>query len=164
MRNDPALFPSVHRSRSGATVWPIAVGLFYGTFAAAMIGFTVWTTGQKEDLVSPDYYARTVVHQDHLNSLARARAIPASLAPAADGKSLVLQSPGGLAGTASEVRVSLYRPSSAALDRKLPAAFDPSGSVALPLEPPLAPGHWRASLAWTLDNQPYLKEFSFLAP
>lgn len=162
MRIDSGSCPAA--PRAGATVWPIAVGLFYGTFAAAMIGFTIWSTGQKEELVSPDYYAREVAHQGHIDSVARARAIPATLALAPDGKSLVVQSPAGLSSTAGEVRVSLYRPSSAALDRKLPAAFDPSGSLALPLDPPLASGHWRASLAWTLDNQTYLKEFSFLAP
>jgi hypothetical protein len=149
----------IHRPRAGATLWPMGVAMAYGAFAAAMIGFTIWTTGQREELVSKDYYAREVTHQTHIDAVARARPLPVRLNLTAAG--LTLESPPGLASVSTNVVVSLYRPSSAALDRLLPSAFDPAGSRLIPLEPALAPGFWRASVRWNMNGQDYLTETTF---
>lgn len=156
--------PSLRPSRSGATLWPVAVGLFYGTFAAGMIGFAIWSGGHGEELVAKDYYARTVTHQAHMESAARGRAIEVSLEPSADATGLRLQTPPGLAAVATEVRIELYRPSRAALDVKLDTAFDPTGQGTVALATPLASGLWRATVFWKLDHQDYLREFSFHIP
>jgi hypothetical protein len=150
---------AIHRPRAGATLWPLGVAMAYGTFAAAMIGFTIWSTGQREELVSRDYYAREVAHQTHMDAVARARPLPVRLSLVAGG--LSLESPPGLASSATNVEVSLYRPSSAALDRLLPSAFDPTGTRMIPLEPALSPGFWRASVRWNMNGQEYLTETTF---
>jgi hypothetical protein len=139
------------------TFWPYGIALGYGLFAVAMFGFAIWSTGHREQLVAPDYYARTLGEAER--QAARQRASTANLALAAQPDGLRVLGAEALAG-AEGLEMALYRPSDAALDRVLAVAGDGFAAT----HPPLAPGLWQATLRWRQAGLDHAREFTLHLP
>jgi hypothetical protein len=140
--------------------WGIAIATVYTMFAASTIGFVAFAISRPVDLVSADYYARSLDHDDRLAAIARARALGATLrcALSEDGRTLALELPRELARAASG-SVHLYRPSDGRADRTAPLRLDARGSQQLSLER-LARGRWTLQLEWRANGLTYYHERS----
>lgn len=138
--------------------WPWGIGIFIGCFAVAMTVFVIWSLPHRQDLVATDYYERELLHQGILERTARAQA--ANLNPLrhdAEKKALVVDLPAG----AADIQLALYRPSDAKLDRT--QGLLANGAPILCDLRDLAPGLWRATLEWTLQNEGYRATLAFVA-
>lgn len=136
----------------------VAVVVFYVVFALSTVGFVVFAMSQDVDLVSSDYYARSLQHDRHMQAVANAGALGAALRIEVDPRTEQVrvqfppQMAARLAGSAT-----LYRPASAREDRVVPIAASSTGMVALPTGG-LAAGHWRVQLQWTADGRDFYVE------
>ena len=57
----------------------VAVVIFYVVFALSTVGFVVFAMSQDVDLVSSDYYARSLQHDRHMQAVANGGALGAAL-------------------------------------------------------------------------------------
>lgn len=136
----------------------VAVVAFYVVFALSTVGFVVFAMSQDVELVSDDYYARSLAHDRHMQAVANAGALGAALRIEVrrEAEQVRVQFPQAMAarldGTAT-----LYRPASARQDRVVPIAATPEGVMTLPTGG-LAEGHWRLQLQWTAEGRDFYAE------
>jgi hypothetical protein len=138
--------------------WGLGIALTYAGFACGTLGVVAFATTQPIDLVSADYYARSL-HQDaRREAIARATALGTELRieTAADEREVLVALPPAQAPTASGV-FRWYRPSDARADRVVALRVDRDGRQRLSLTD-LAPGYWVLQLEWTADGHAYYDE------
>lgn len=138
--------------------WGHSIALVYGLFAVSTIGFVVFAMEQRVDLVSTDYYEKSIALDARRAAEANARALGDGfrITPAADGSEVTVQWTGtslqGATGT-----LTLYRPSDAAADRVTPMAPDGAGRQALSLAG-LNAGKWMVQVEWIAGGTAYYAE------
>ena len=145
--------------------WPIGIIAFFALFIPAMIGFVVWSTHQRTDLVSKDYYDQEMRYQQRIDAEQRTMtegAAPKIAHNAAAGR-IELRFPASDALARAQGAVTLYRPSEAALDVKSPLAVDAAGIMHLAATT-LQPGLWRVKAEWSVDGKAYYAEDSVVIP
>jgi hypothetical protein len=144
--------------------WGTGIALVYTAFALATVGFVVFAMSRQVDLVSPEYYAQALGHDARMAAKANADALGASLVVDVrpEARAVAIEWPAAIAG---DVRgtATLYRPSSAALDRTVPLSPDAEGRQVLALDG-LAPGAWRLHLEWTSHSVAYYVERDLVTP
>ncbi|MEO5819201.1 MAG: FixH family protein [Vicinamibacteraceae bacterium] len=138
--------------------WGVGVAAAYGLFASSTLGFVAFAMTQPVELVSVDYYRRSLVEDAKLEATRHADLLGATLACrlSADGRALVIGLPRTQAATATGT-VTLYRPSSVAADRTVALALDNVGEQRLALAG-LAPGRWILQLDWQAEGRRYHHE------
>ncbi len=138
--------------------WGIAVAIAYTVFASATAGFVAFAMSHPVQLVSSDYYERSLAHDAHLAAVARTQALGAgfSVGVTAAGDALIVILPREAAAGARG-RVSFYRPADASADRAVTLDVDAQGRQRVPLAG-LAAGHWRARVEWTARGKAYFAE------
>ncbi len=137
--------------------WGTRLALTYGLFAAGTLTMVGISLAQRTDLVTPDYYARAVNHDERTTALANAAALGTTftITSTDDGSLLVTWPHLPDSGT-----VVLYRPSNADADRSLALAATNAGTGAeqrIALDD-LQAGLWRVQLTWTWQGRPYYAE------
>lgn len=138
--------------------WGTGIAIAYVAFAAATMGFVVFAMGTPADLVSQDYYARSLRQEQRIQATRSAAALHdrAGCQLNAGGGTLVVRVPAEDAATARGT-VTLYRPSNGAADRAVPLAPGADGVQQVPLGG-LAAGRWVAQMEWTARGQLYYLE------
>ncbi len=138
--------------------WGIAVAVFYTAFALATVGFVAFAMTQDVELVNDDYYARSLEHDGHVQAIANAEALGASLAveTQSDARIVRLRLPSDMA---PHVRgaATMYRPSNARADRTVPIVPAADGTFVIPTDG-LDAGIWRLKLAWRVGERAYYAE------
>jgi nitrogen fixation protein FixH len=145
--------------------WGTGIGLVYGVFVAATIGFVVFALGQPVELVSADYYSRSLTYDERLAAVRRAEALGDAVrwTRAADGHALIVTLPREHAAAAATGTLTLYRPSSVKADRTVPLALDARGEQRLSLDG-LAPGRWILKVEWQVQGRSYYRESAVDVP
>ena len=136
--------------------WGLAIVLVYSAFASATIAFVVFALGQPVDLVSADYYARSLRQDDRVAAEQRAAALPTAIACRIDGGALTVTVPRDAANNATGT-LTLYRPSDGRADRVVPLALDATGRQRVSLAG-VARGRWQLQLEWIAGGVRYYHE------
>lgn len=144
--------------------WGHSVATVYTLFAACTIGFVVYAMEQRVDLVSDDYYEKSVALDARRAAETNARALGSAFAinEAAGGQALTVQWPASVTSGASGA-LTLYRPADATADRRIPMAPDASGTQTVSLAG-LAPGRWMIQVEWTADGRAFYAEHRVIVP
>jgi len=141
------------------TFWPYGLIIFYCSFVVAMIGLVVYLSfSPDEDLVSDNYYARSLTYQTHIDSLKRTAEATDKLSIVHDEKTgtLLIQAPSDLR-TGTTGTVVLYRPSDAKQDTLLPLALNAQGVQTVDMSN-RSKGAWRVKLSWQHAGLDYYRE------
>lgn len=142
--------------------WGTGIAIAYGTFAACTTAFVAFAMHHPVQLVSEDYYASSLQHDQRRAAIENAdRLGPGVLFVHDDGR-VGIAIPAALAREARGV-LRLYRPSDASADRSVALALDPSGRQQVSLAG-LRPGRWRAQLDWSSGGRSYYGELPVHVP
>ena len=142
--------------------WGIAVAAVYTLFAGSTLGFVVFALSRPVELVSADYYERSLAHDARQAALARAAALGDALRVEAGPDVLAIALPAAQAPTATG-RVTFYRPSDIHADRTVSLALDAAGRQRIPVTG-LARGRWLVRLEWTAAGVAYAHEQALVRP
>lgn len=138
--------------------WGWRITIVYTVFAVATLGVVAFTFTHDVDLVRPDYYEHSLLHDVRGPVLSRTMALsPKPVARFVDG-SLAISLPPEHANALGKVQ--FMRPSNMALDAERSFTVAADGSVDVPLAN-LAKGHWRVTVEWSLGGTPYMFEQAF---
>ena len=137
--------------------WGTGIAAVYTIFAASTMGFVLFALSRPVDLVSADYYERSLTHDARLAAIARADALGPGLRLEIDarGDAIAIALPPEQA--AAQGQVTLYRPSDASADRTFTLAVDRDGHQRIPLAG-LATGRWLVRVEWTAGGLTYYRE------
>ncbi len=144
--------------------WGVGIFLVYAVFTAGTITMVGIAASNHVELVSDDYYARSLAVDAQMLAAERGRLsdVRIELMPTASGQTLRITWPMATTADAGGV-LTLYRPSMAAADRTMALAPRPGSAQVIPLAG-LAPGHWNLQLRWTSDAHEHYVERSLLLP
>lgn len=138
--------------------WGAAVAAVYVLFAASTLGFVAFAMSRPVQLVSTDYYERSLLHDQRVAAAGRAHALGGRLRVELDGRDAVLTvtlPPDASAGARGTI--TLYRPSDALADRTVALALDASGQQQVPIAA-LARGRWLVRIDWVAAGRAYFHE------
>jgi hypothetical protein len=138
--------------------WPVGLVLFFIVFTAYIIGFVIFASRQKMDLVREDYYDQEIRFQQQIDRVQRSTPVLADAAIDYDRAgdlvtvSLPAVSQNDISGT-----VSFYRPSDAGLDTNVKLGLDQAGRQSLNVRS-LRAGLWKVRIQWKASGQEYFFE------
>lgn len=137
--------------------WGTALALVYAAFATATMAFVVFALRRPVDLVSADYYARSLRQDRQMNAVRNTTALleTASVVQTGD-RALVVSVPAAQAG-AAQGTVTLYRASDASADRVVTLATDATGHQRIALDG-LKAGAWSVQVRWTAQGRDFYLE------
>lgn len=139
--------------------WGIGIFAFYGLFAVVTIGFVLFASSQKFDLVTKDYYGEQIKHQQQIDKQKRSQALPSPIAFKLDSatKTLQISFPEKMNPAEIQGRLLLFRPSDAAQDKLVPLSVDSTHSMSVDVSH-LTRGNWRAKLFWSYGGDEFYDE------
>lgn len=137
--------------------WGTGIALVYTAFALATSAVVAFALERHVDLVSPDYYARSLQLDRRMAAERGAaelgdRLIVGQTAPRLAVVALPSDQKSEATGT-----VTLYRASDARADRQMPLALDAAGRQEIPLAGMLT-GRWLLQVEWTARGRDYFVE------
>ncbi len=138
--------------------WPVGLVLFFIVFTTYIVGFVIFATRQKMDLVREDYYDQEIRFQQQIDRVQRSTPVLANAAIDYDRAgglvtvSLPSVNKNDISGT-----ISFYRPSDAGLDTQVELALDQAGRQSLPVAS-LRAGLWKVRIQWKASGQEYFFE------
>lgn len=128
--------------------WGHAITAVYTCFAVGTMSFVVFAVHHPADLVSTDYYAKSLEHDRHAEAVARGSALGDRVSAQVNERGeLVLVLPGTEGANEIQGRATLYRASNASEDRTWSLALDRDGRQILPTAG-LSSGRWLLQLEW----------------
>jgi nitrogen fixation protein FixH len=136
--------------------WGFGLAAAYVLFATSTVGFVVFAIERPVDLVSPDYYAQSLRHDQRLAAMTNAAELGHELDVEVAYRNVRLHFPPAMAATI-EGTATLYRPSSAAADRVMALRPNRDGVQMLSLARVPA-GHWVLQLQWTAGGRAFYHE------
>jgi nitrogen fixation protein FixH len=143
--------------KSTRSLWPLAIAGYFIIAVLGIIVFITWAVRQNQDLVRKDYYAEEIQYQGHLDQLNRARQLDWKPKVAYDRvRDVVVVS---LTRHASSVsgQVQFYRPSDAALDKRVKLSLNGEGSQQIDARA-FRGGLWKIRIIWTSDAKKFFSE------
>jgi hypothetical protein len=141
--------------------WGTGIALVYTTFALSTTGFVIFALQHPVELVSDDYYARSLMHDEHRTAVENADRLE-TVRVAISATELTIAVPAEHAGDVhGEVR--LYRPSDRSADRGWALNVDRDGRQRIPLAG-LQAGTWIAQIDWTSHARAYYREKRVMIP
>jgi nitrogen fixation protein FixH len=144
--------------------WGVGIALVYTAFAMGTVSVVILASTQHVDLVSDDYYERSLTFDNAIEAAERGIASGATLDVDANGPfaRLLIAFPEGRPFPSTGA-LTLYRASGSASDRVFPIAPDATGHQAIDLRGVPA-GHWTAKMTWTAATKDYYLEREIVTP
>lgn len=137
--------------------WPLGIFIGYSIFVIGTVSFVVFTFTQSRDLVVDDYYAQTLVFDEHMERVNLAKNLEDGLSWEISDENLVFRFPEEHVNVGVSGNIHLYRPSNAKLDQNVSIAANEDGTQIIPINN-LDKGLWKVKVNWESDNLRFYKE------
>lgn len=136
--------------------WGTKLGIMASIYVIGVLIFVGFSTTQKINLVSKDYYPSGVKHQDKINKIRNAQQLETPVNIEQVGDNIEISFPDGMkSGVKGDIIV--YRPADYDLDLKYKLALNDSGIHILSTNE-LLQGRYTIKLDWVYNDVPYYKE------
>lgn len=143
--------------------WPLGITIFLALFVLGLVGFLIFAGTQKVEMVTDNYYEKTLEYQAQIDRVNRTKALsePVLLCyEPAENRYLLrfpaLFDPGEISG-----EVTFYRPNDARADVAFPLQVTADGGQIFSTAR-LAPGLWRVKVVWAAGGEGYYNEGYFV--
>jgi nitrogen fixation protein FixH len=146
------LFPKIQNP------WPVGLIVFFIVFTTYIIGFVIFASRQKMDLVREDYYDQEIRFQKQIDRAQRSAPVLADANIDYDraGDLVTVRLP-AVKQNNVDGSVSFYRPSDASLDTSVELGLDPAGRQNVSVRA-LVGGLWKVRVQWKMSGQEYFFE------
>ena len=137
--------------------WPVGLVLFFIVFITYIVGFVIFASRQKMDLVRADYYDQEIRFQQQIDRVKRTAPVMAEAGIDYDraGESVTVSLPVKQSDISGPV--SFYRPSDAGLDTTVQLGLDTAGRQSMSVRA-LCTGLWKVRIQWKAAGQEYFFE------
>jgi len=134
----------------------VKITILYLSFVALTLTLVFLCYGQKQDLVSKDYYAQELKYQDKIDAVNNSNAMPNSIIHKVVGSSIIISINDSLPLSNFSGTINFFRPSDASKDLKMKMAFVNNQQVID--KHVLQHGSYKMQLSWENDGKKYYKE------
>ncbi|MCK5074773.1 MAG: FixH family protein [Calditrichia bacterium] len=139
--------------------WGYGIALFYSLFFAALVIFVIFTFYLNWDLVTENYYKDEIEYQKQIDRKKRAEMISQNIFVnlQREKNEIIIAFPEEFKNKELTGTISLYRPSNAELDKKIPILLNSNGLQKLNIEK-LQKGAKGIKITWTVNEAEYYHE------
>jgi hypothetical protein len=138
--------------------WPVGLVIFFIVFASYIVGFVIFASRQKMDLVREDYYDQEIRFQKQIDRVQRSAPVLADADINYDrAHDLVTVRLPAVKAEGVGGMVSFYRPSDASLDSSVKLGLDLAGQQSVSVRS-LQAGLWKVRVQWKMAGQEYFFE------
>ena len=134
----------------------VKITILYLSFVALILTLVFLCYGQKQDLVSKDYYAQELKYQDKIDAVNNSNALPNSISHKVVGSTIVISVNDSLPLNNFSGIINFFRPSDASKDVQLKMAFVNNQQIID--KRALQHGSYKMQLSWENDGKKYYKE------
>lgn len=139
--------------------WGLKITLLYVGFVAMILTLVFKASGEKVELVTKDYYAQELVHQDKMNAIRRASTWKGKILFSVEQDQILVTLPETFP-TFEKGEINVYRPSDSALDKSFPLNSDTNVLKAKEW----TTGYYIVQLSWELNKENYYLEETVFLP
>ena len=112
---------------------------------------------QKVDLVTDNYYEKTLVYQNNINEAERSKEFDKQIKLEYSDNQLKFVFPDSVAKAMNDGEVYFYRPSNSNMDFKTPLQVNQSGELTLDASK-IERGYWKVQMKWLMNKESYSVE------
>ena len=112
---------------------------------------------QKVDLVTDNYYEKTLVYQNNIDEAERSKEFDKQIKLEYSDKILKFFFPDSVAKAMNDGEVYFYRPSNSNMDFKTPLQVDQNGELVLDASK-IEKGYWKVQMKWLINKESYSVE------
>jgi hypothetical protein len=139
--------------------WGLKITLLYVGFVAMILTLVFKASGEKVDLVTKDYYAQELVHQDKMEAIKRASEWKGQIQFETEVSKINVILPNALSGLENG-KLNVYRPSDASLDKSF-SLNEGTNTIEAKNWPT---GYYMIQLSWTKEGLDYYLEETVFLP
>ena len=137
--------------------WEYAVASSFGLFILGIVGFVLFTLGDRNDLVQDRYYDAEIQYQRQIDKVSRSESSNAEAVIDSTAEGLLIRFPSQYTAHDIAGTVHLYRPDDKRLDLIVPIGTDSTLTQLMP-SALLRPGRWKIKVQWTGKGTEYYAE------
>ena len=112
---------------------------------------------QKVDLVTDNYYEKTLVYQDKIDEVERSKQYDESVKFEYENNQLTINIPDSLLLNVKNGELYFYRPSDSGKDFKMPVDFNGGSNMIFDVSK-VERGYWKVHINWLMNEQTYSLE------
>lgn len=135
--------------------WGTGILIAIILFMAVIIYTVIYIMNQDVELVTDNYYEKTLVYQDEIDKQQRSRLYESEVSLEQTGSGLILKFPEAISDQVTGGELYFYRPSKASLDFTLPVELDSAGWQRFNSDK-IPKGFWAVSIRWNMGGDEYL--------
>jgi nitrogen fixation protein FixH len=109
---------------------------------------------QKVDLVTSNYYEKTLVYQNNIDEAERSREIDKDIKLEYSDNKLKFIIPDSVAKAMNDGAIYFYRPSNSNMDFKTPLQVNQNGELVLDASK-IEKGYWKVQMKWLMNKESY---------
>lgn len=136
--------------------WGTGIAIFYVSFVIVLLGFVVWVSGQKTDLVTDDYYAEEQVYQKTIDNRDRAEELAGDVDLTSVKGQIDIELPEGMNGKSVKGNLLLYKQDDKRKDTKF--TFEGDRIDYSFQSERIVIGRWTVKLSWVSEGKNYYYE------
>ncbi|HLP20290.1 MAG TPA: FixH family protein [Chitinophagales bacterium] len=137
--------------------WGWGITIFYCGFVVFMVMMVFKTRTVKDDLVTPEYYAKELQYQQHIDKQKRASELKEQPVWQVNGKEIAIKFPKEQALKNLEAEILFYNNAEAKKDFKINCIPDSSGMCLVDTRN-LQHGAYQIQIDWKAGNESYYNE------
>lgn len=141
--------------------WGTGIFISIMVFMIIVIYTTVKFMNLKVDLVTENYYAKTLTYQEQIDIQKRTSELNEKVLVVFADHNLILSFPESYIENIKEVELYFYRPSDSDKDFRVKLNLDKSGEQVLNTSS-IEKGYWKVELLWKMNNESYSLEKSII--
>ncbi len=141
--------------------WGTGIFISIVAFMAITLVLTSIFMNQRVDLVTSNYYEKTLTYQDQIDTYKRTAGLKEKVAFSYADNKINLSFPVSFWEQVDNGKLYFYRPSDSRKDFTIPILLDKKGSQTINIST-IDKGYWKVEVQWEMNNQNYKMDKSFL--
>ena len=141
--------------------WGTGIFISIAIFMIITIVLTVIFMNRRVDLVTNNYYEKTLTYQTQIDSYKRTADLKEKVSFNYADNKINVSFPNSFLNEVNDGKLYFYRPSDSRKDFTVPIRLDKKGSQIVNTTK-IDKGYWKVEIQWTMNNQDYLMEKSVL--
>lgn len=141
--------------------WGTGIFISIVVFMIITVILTVIFMNQRVDLVTNNYYEKTLAYQNQIDTYKRTAELKERVSFNYAGDKISLSFPGSFIQQVNDGMLYFYRPSDSRKDFRVPIQLDKNGTQTFNTAK-IDKGYWKVEILWKMNNQNYKMEKSVL--
>src|SRR5690554_281980 len=141
--------------------WGTGIVISIIIFMIISVSMMLIFINQKVDLVTENYYEKTLVYQEQIDIKKRTAELKEDVEINYDGNNINIIFPKSILNEISSGEIYFYRPSDSNQDFVIPLRINDEGEQSLSASE-IAKGFWKIGISWIMNKEDYLTEKSII--